>query len=637
VDGCGVEAVVVPGGGRGQVRGRVGQTPGGGGRGRFGLIAGEDLLEDVDRGERVGGRGGDDGVLVAVHGGDQVQVVAFSAAGEGDVQLLAGLGPGGDGVAGVGGDALATVHGGGIPELDMLGDVVAREPQSPPGLGVHDVEGPVVVRDGDGPPVAVLDEVGGGGPKAPVVVAGDDRVPAGDECPVGERRLLPHRASGVLQPGEPVGAGADVQAGGQLPGRGQHDRVEAGGPVGRPGGVGVVGDRGQVPDVDPVLVDVEPDAGGVAGADGQAGGGLGLVTEPDQLGEGDRADGGLHVAQHTTGGDGGQLPVVADEADAGAPAEGEPGDGGEVAGGGHSGLVDDDEGVLVDRFRPVRQVVAVLEVPDELGEGVGVASGLLTEDRRGHRGGRQPEHRPLLAVVAGGPGPAAGPGGGERGHGGGLPGPGGGDRQLQPAAGGGHLMDQVGLRSVEGDAVGDRLQQRQIDVDIGHDPSAAQGRCLHQEGLVGEHGRRRVELGAGDLIDADSVPAPQQVGHVDRVALPEGNGPVFAEDGGHDLVDEGVDIRSGRRQGAGLTFGFGADVPNLPGGSVRLQHPLRDSDDLVHLLRVDRDHGGDRGASHGPDQLVHALLRSQNPSCLGSPLGSLLSLGAGGVLGVPCL
>ena len=52
----------------------------------------------------------------------------------------------------------------------------------------------------------------------------------------------------------------------------------------------------QVPDVDPVAVDVEPDPGRVAGSDGQAGGGFGLVAEADQLGEGDRAGGGLDVA-----------------------------------------------------------------------------------------------------------------------------------------------------------------------------------------------------------------------------------------------------------------------------------------------------------------------------------------------------
>ena len=80
----------------------------------------------------------------------------------------------------------------------------------------------------------------------------------------------------------------------------------------------MVGDRGLIPDVDPAGVDVEPDPGRVAGADREGGGGFGLVAEADQLGQGDRAGAGLDVAQHPAGGDGGQLPVVPDEADTGA-------------------------------------------------------------------------------------------------------------------------------------------------------------------------------------------------------------------------------------------------------------------------------------------------------------------------------
>ena len=246
------------------------------------------------------------------------------------------------------------------------------------------------VRGGDRPPVAVLDEVGGGGAQLAVVAAGDDRVAGGGGGSVGQGDLaLPvapvAQSSGarsglsLFEGGEPVGAGADVQLGGQLAGGGEHDRVQAGGPVGGPGGVGLVGDGGQVADVDPVVVDVEPEAGGVAGADGQAGGGFGLVAEPDQLGEGDGAGGGLDVAQDAAGGDGGQLPVVADEADAGAPLEREPGHRGQVAGGGHAGLVDDDQGLVVDGLGPRRHrgLRAWRQLVDELGEGVGVGAGLL--------------------------------------------------------------------------------------------------------------------------------------------------------------------------------------------------------------------------------------------------------------------
>ena len=120
---------------------RVVDAAGAGGGGRLGLVAGQDLLEEVECGLGVGGGRGDDRVLVAVHGGVEVQVVGVPAAGQGDVQLLAGLGAGGDGVAGVGGDALGAVDGGGVAELDVLGDVVGGQAQVPAGVQVHDVEG----------------------------------------------------------------------------------------------------------------------------------------------------------------------------------------------------------------------------------------------------------------------------------------------------------------------------------------------------------------------------------------------------------------------------------------------------------------------------------------------------------------
>ena len=258
VDGGGVQAVVVAGGGRGSVGGRVGQSAAGGGRGDLGLVAGEDLLEDVDRGQRVGGGRGDDGVLVAVADGDQVDVVGVAAAGERDVQLLAGFGSGGDGVAGVGGDSLPAVHGGGVAELHVRGDVVGGQALVSAGVGVHDVERPV--------PVARVTLHRSPFLTQSVALVRSRRSlrrvmttsPALAAEPSTRVTCGPRRP---VEAGEPVGAGADVQPGGQLPGGGQHDAVQARLSVGGPGRVGVLGDRGQVPDVDPVVVDVEPDPG----------------------------------------------------------------------------------------------------------------------------------------------------------------------------------------------------------------------------------------------------------------------------------------------------------------------------------------------------------------------------------------
>ena len=74
---------------------------------------------------------------------------------------------------------------------------------------------------------------------------------------------------------EAVVAGAGVQLGDEVAGGGEHDRVQAGGSVGLPGVEHVVGDRGQVADVDAVVVEVEAECFGVPIAEGEAGGALG--------------------------------------------------------------------------------------------------------------------------------------------------------------------------------------------------------------------------------------------------------------------------------------------------------------------------------------------------------------------------
>ena len=61
------------------------------------------------------------------------------------------------------------------------------------------------------------------------------------------------------------------------------------------------------------------------------------------------------VAQHPAGGDRGELPVVADQADAAAAAHHVPHHVGELAGRGHAGLVDDHQRARPDRAHPRRR------------------------------------------------------------------------------------------------------------------------------------------------------------------------------------------------------------------------------------------------------------------------------------------
>ena len=56
---------------------------------------------------------------------------------------------------------------------------------------------------------------------------------------------------------EAVVSGATVEFGDQLAGGGEHDGVESGRPVGRPGGEGIVGGFGKVADVNTAVIKVE--------------------------------------------------------------------------------------------------------------------------------------------------------------------------------------------------------------------------------------------------------------------------------------------------------------------------------------------------------------------------------------------
>ena len=223
--------------------------------------------------------------------------------------------------------------------------------------------------------------------------------------------------------------------------------------------------------MDAAAVGVERDRRRVAVAQREGGGCFGVVeaavgvAEAVDFAEGDGADLVGDVAQDAAGGDRGELPVVADEPHLAAAGGDVVDRGRQIGGGGHAGLVDQDEGLGVDLLHP-RGRSAVVGVPHELGQGVG-ADLLPTRAPRPAAAGPWPS--PPAPRVAGlgvdggaeflgcdrGRGEAddgaAGvlPGAGEDLHGGGLAGAGGREGELDGAAAGGHLADQGLLGGVE--------------------------------------------------------------------------------------------------------------------------------------------------------------------------------------------
>jgi hypothetical protein len=97
--------------------------------------------------------------------------------------------------------------------------------------------------------------------------------------------------------------GLSVEFGDELAGRGEHDCVESGGPVGHPGREGIVGGGGEVADMNPVVIKIEVECLWFAFAEGERGCGFGRVGEPMQLSKAEGAMGVLDVAEDAAGAD----------------------------------------------------------------------------------------------------------------------------------------------------------------------------------------------------------------------------------------------------------------------------------------------------------------------------------------------
>ena len=153
---------------------------------------------------------------VAVADDLEVEVVGVPAAGEHGVQLLPGLLPGQEAVHGVGGDALGRMDGAGIAETGRGAHIVNGQPDGQLAAVVPDGEVTAPADAGDGPPVAVLDPVGGGESESAVVAAGDDHISDASLVPVGQRHLRCRR--GVIKTMRP---GTAVEFGDKLRGWGR--------------------------------------------------------------------------------------------------------------------------------------------------------------------------------------------------------------------------------------------------------------------------------------------------------------------------------------------------------------------------------------------------------------------------------
>ena len=151
-------------------------------------------------------------------------------------------------------------------------------------------------------------------------------------------------------------AGAAVELGDELAGRGEHDRVESGRSIGNPSGERILGGLGEITDMNTAMIEIEAECAGIAFAQGERGLCFGRVGEAVQLGELQGAVNVLDVAEDAAGADRGELLIITNQPDTRPAVDGELDGGVEGQGVGHAGFVDDDQRRRSDRGRPVREL-----------------------------------------------------------------------------------------------------------------------------------------------------------------------------------------------------------------------------------------------------------------------------------------
>ena len=149
--------------------------------------------------------------------------------------------------------------------------------------------------------------------------------------------------------------GSAVELSDELAGRSEHDRVKSDGSVGNPSNKRIVGDLGEITDMNPAMIEIEAECAGIAFPQAERGLCFGRVGEAVQLSKVQGAVNVLDVAEDAAGSDGGELLIITNQSDTRAAVDGELDCGVEGQSVGHAGFVDDDQRRRSDPHRPVRE------------------------------------------------------------------------------------------------------------------------------------------------------------------------------------------------------------------------------------------------------------------------------------------
>src|SRR5215217_6613758 len=118
-------------------------------------------------------------------------------------------------------------------------------------------------------------------------------------------------------------AGTGVEFGDEVPGGGDHDRIEPGRSIGNPRVERILCRGGEVAHVNAAVIKVEVECLWFAFAEGKRCSRFTRVGEAMQLGQAEGAVALLDVAKHAGGADRGELLIITDQADTRTAIDGE--------------------------------------------------------------------------------------------------------------------------------------------------------------------------------------------------------------------------------------------------------------------------------------------------------------------------
>jgi hypothetical protein len=142
----------------------------------------------------------------------------------------------------------------GVAQTGRVTDVAGGQPQGAVAAGIPHSQVTLFGDVGDGPPVAVLHPIGGAQAEPVVVGPGDDHIPDTRPVTTGQSHL--GRRRGVIKT---ICSGTAVEFSNEVPGGGDHDRVEPSRSVGKPSVECIFGGLSEVADLNPAVINVEPE------------------------------------------------------------------------------------------------------------------------------------------------------------------------------------------------------------------------------------------------------------------------------------------------------------------------------------------------------------------------------------------